>query len=70
LASFSGPGVYGNPALLTTASPPGPVSVGLVRSGNSVIVTLPPSFVGQFQVTVTVSDGFTSVSKSFVMTVT
>jgi subtilisin-like proprotein convertase family protein len=79
VASFSGSSVYNDPTQFQTATPPPQLPAGTVKfsfnqpppnsTSGTLLMTLSSSFTGQFQVTVTVSDGLASVSRTFIVTV-
>jgi hypothetical protein len=66
IGSF-GPAVYAAPPELTNAVP---VSVNFSLIGNVLTITPPATYTGLIQITVTVSDGFLSASRTFMVTVT
>jgi hypothetical protein len=77
VASFAGSSVYNSPTSFQTATPPtslpGTVNFSFSQTTSTtgtLLITPPSNFIGQFQVTVIVSDGLASVSRTFVVTVT
>jgi hypothetical protein len=69
VATFNGPSVYNNPSLLINATPPPPVTVNFSLVGSVLTMTPTPTFIGQFQVTVNVTDGMATTTKAFLVTV-
>jgi hypothetical protein len=78
VASFAGSSVYNDPTLIQNATPPPTSLPGTVifspinktsSTTGTLTITPPSNFIGQFQVTVIVSDGLASVSRTFVVTV-
>jgi hypothetical protein len=67
LVGSFGPGVYAVPTQLTNVKQ---VTVNFSMVGKVLTITPPASYTGLIQVTVTVSDGFLSASRTFTVTVT
>ncbi len=72
LVGSFGPSVWTAPLLIINATPPASITVGLSFDPTLKVLTITPpsSFTGQIQVTVSVSDGILSTTKTFLVTVT
>jgi hypothetical protein len=63
------PSFYADPSLLWNAQPGSAPNVGLNISGNQLTIQAPSGYTGSFVVQAGVSDGTTSVTQSFTVTV-
>jgi len=64
------PSYYANPSLLVNATAPPSPPVALSMSGNQLTVTSSTTYIGTYKVVANVSDGFTTTSQSFLVSVT